>query len=76
MILYDATRPQSLEAIENVWLPLVKNAFGEDKCRSAILVVTKGDLLKPEDSDALRDSIKDTLNSFRCKFPFLYSTYK
>lgn len=77
MVLCDATRPESLDNIEHTWLPLVKSAFNNDQCKSALLVVTKGNLLSAQDLDIFKDRLAQKyIESFRVNFPFLHDTYE
>lgn len=83
MILADCSRPSSVAAVNSYWLPLVRDVFaataavpsptadgrGAVNNKTAIIALSKADLLSTEDLDAVLDNEK--WNTTFSEFPFV-----
>ena len=43
-LLHDASRPETFTSLSDKWLPLVQEAFGNDRTKSAVIIRSKNDL--------------------------------
>ena len=81
LALYDVTRHETIDGLELIWLPLIRDVCGTDTRKAVLVIGTKKDLLDHDDdiNEHLLSRLKEEeerLKKILSDFSFVQSCYR
>lgn len=74
--LYDVTRPETIDSLEELWLPTISDIWGSFSVSKAVIVVgNKTDLVNDQDENQM-DTDKVRMKKILKDFPFVVACYR
>lgn len=75
--LFDVTRPETIDSLEELWLPTIRELCGSGTVSKAVIVVgNKTDLIREVDAVTQLEAEKLRMNNILKDFPFVVACYR
>ena len=74
--LFDVTKPQTIDSLEELWLPTIRDICGSTVNKAVIVVGNKTDLISDQDEPAQLEAEKYRMNKILKDFPFVVACYR